>query len=198
VGQPPLTDQEQRQLFSLLRRFCEGHIDPPAHLSMATNTGTFYIDLGRVPPPAPFFPELYRQVPAPFLPAPPRRRALAIGDRVRVYGGYDQEPEWLAANANGYFGCVIGFIPGQNEPPAPVVELDEELVVTLADSQGKNPREVHGSFIVLELGHRGTDWATTTPRIHVELCDFRPEVRPYDERRKGVWAESHATYEIVD
>jgi hypothetical protein len=164
---------------------------------METAAGTFYVDFGRVPPPAPYFPELYRQVPDAFLPASPRRRTLAIGDRVRVYGGYDQEPEWLETGPDGYLGDVIGFIPGQNEPPAAVVELDEELVITLTDELGRNPREVHGSFLVLELGHVGPDWATRTPRIHVELCDFRPEVRPYGERRKGAWAESHATYEIV-
>jgi hypothetical protein len=165
---------------------------------METTAGSFYIDLGRVPPPAPYFPQLYTQVPEPFLPAPPRRRVLVIGDRVRVGGGYDQQPEWLATNPDGYLGQVVGFIPGQNERPATVVELDEELAVKLTDSLGENPREVRGSFLVLELGHVGTDWATTAPRIHVELCDFRPDVRAYDDRRKGVWAESHATYEIVE
>jgi hypothetical protein len=61
--------------------------------------------------------------------------------------------------------------------------------------KGTNSEE---PFLVLELGHEGTDWATRRPRIHVELCDFRPEPRQWEERRKGVWVESHATYDYMD
>jgi hypothetical protein len=34
--------------------------------------------------------------------------------------------------------------------------------------------------------------------VHIELCDFVPEAKPWDDRRRGVWVESHATYERVD
>lgn len=114
-----------------------------------------------------------------------------------VYGGYDYEPEWLAESPDGYAGRVVEFIPGQNEPPAPVVELDEEVVLP-AGAGAVRSSEVRGRFLVLELGHEGTDWATPTPRIHVELCDFRPEVARWQDRRQGAWLESHATYKIVE
>jgi hypothetical protein len=121
---------------------------------------------------------------------------LEIGDSVVVAGGYDMEPSWLIANPSGYSGRVTSFIPGQNEQPAAVVHLDEELV--LPNGAGAvEGHEVRGSVLVLELGHVGTDWTTPTPRIHVELCDFEPEPAPWAERRQGAWVESHATYRIV-
>jgi hypothetical protein len=127
-----------------------------------------------------------------------RNRTLQVGDRIWVGGGYDYEPAWMAAAGGdfGYRGTVVQFIPGQNLQPAPVVELDEEIV--LPDGAGALPgREVRGRFLVLELGHTGTGWATPRPRIHVELCDFRPELKPWEERRQGAWVESHATWDYL-
>jgi hypothetical protein len=112
-------------------------------------------------------------------------RALAVGDRIRLFGGYDMAPKWLGGRPE-VFGRVERFIEGQNEQPAAVVRLDEELIVGHAK----------GHVVVLELGWVGTDWATTRPRIHIELCDFDPKPRPSRERRQGAWVESHATYEI--
>jgi hypothetical protein len=91
----------------------------------------------------------------------------------------------------------VEFIPGQDDRPEPVVELDEELVLSGGAGVAQD-REVRGRFLILSLGHVGTDWAIPTPRIHVELCDFRPEAKPLHSRQRGVWVESHATYEIVE
>jgi hypothetical protein len=116
-----------------------------------------------------------------------------------VGGAYGFKPDWLVAagGRDGYFGTVIEFIPGQNANPAAVVELDEEIVLP----EGVAPEartEVRGTFLVLELAYRGTDWTTRPTRIHVELCDFRPGPKRWQDRRQGVWVESHANYEIVD
>jgi hypothetical protein len=112
---------------------------------------------------------------------------LSVGDRVRLFGGYNQEPEWLGGRAE-VFGVVERFIPGENQEPAAVVRLDEELTVG----------EARGGWVVLELGWVGTDWTTSESRIHIELCDFDPEPQRKQERRQGAWVESHATYRIVD
>jgi hypothetical protein len=121
---------------------------------------------------------------------------LAVGDRVVVHGGYDMDPEWLAVSAAGYPGRVIAFIPGQNEQLAAVVELDSELV--LAEGAGAvREQEVRGGFLVLELGHVGTTWATPEPRIHVELCEAAPPPTRWQDRQRGGWIESHATYRIA-
>jgi hypothetical protein len=126
-------------------------------------------------------------------------RELAVGDRVLVEGGYDFEPDWLAASEGrgGYLGEVVEFIPGQNEKLATVVELDQMII--LQDGAGAVAgKEVRGTFLVLELAWQGVDWATRPTRIHVELCDFRPEPKRWQDRRQGAWVESHAGYEIVD
>jgi hypothetical protein len=124
-------------------------------------------------------------------------RALEVGDRIRVYGGYDYDADWLAAKPEGYTDRVIEFIPGQSVLPAPVVELDEELVLPSGAGAARG-REVRGRFLVLELGHEVTDWSTQNPRVHGELCDFRPERRRWQDRRQGAWVESHATCRIID
>jgi hypothetical protein len=102
-------------------------------------------------------------------------RALQAGDRIRVGSGYDYKVEWMAAarGAFGFPGTVVEFIPGQNQQRAAVIELDEELVLPHGAGEGRG-RELRGKFLVLELGHVGTDWATPRPRIHVELCEFHP------------------------
>lgn len=108
--------------------------------------------------------------------------ALAIGDRVRLGGGYDFELRWLAGRP-GHSGVVLAFIPGQNEPPAAVVRLDAPLTVA----------ETTGEVVVLELRYVGADWKETET-VHVELCDFMPEPVASKVRRHGKWVESHATY----
>jgi len=113
-------------------------------------------------------------------------QALTVGDFVRISGGYDFEPDWLAGGP-GYTGTVVAFIPGQNEREAAVVHLDQKLVLPAAE----------GEYAVLELGHLGSSWATPKPRVHVELCDFEPEARRWQDRRQGAWVESHATYEVL-
>lgn len=124
-------------------------------------------------------------------------RSLRVGDSVVVFGGYDTEPAWLAGHGEGYPGRVTRFIPGQNEQPAAVVELDRELVLEEGAGAALG-HAVRGRWLVLELGHAGTDWSTPTPRIHVELCDFPPPAVRWQDRRQGVWVESHATYRLID
>jgi hypothetical protein len=114
------------------------------------------------------------------------RCKISPGDRIRLFGGYEMEPRWLGGR-DQVLGVVERFIPGQNEPPAAVVRLDETLAVG----------EARGDVVVLELAWEGTDWATRRPRLHVELCDFDPEPRRWQGRRQGAWVESHATYDIV-
>jgi hypothetical protein len=122
---------------------------------------------------------------------------LEVGDQLVVGGGYDMNPGWLAVSEAGYQGRVVEFIPGQNATRAAVIELHEELVHP--DGAGAvRGVEVRGDFLVLELGHSGADWSTPTPRVHVELCDFRPEAKRRQDRRQGAWVESHATYWLVE
>ena len=107
---------------------------------------------------------------------------LKIGDRIRLSGGYDMEPRWLAGK-DSHIGTVSEFIPGQNQAPAAVVKLDHAITVddTTAD------------IIVLELRYEGAKWKEKET-VHVELCDFVPEAASWKFRKQGKWVESHATY----
>jgi hypothetical protein len=121
---------------------------------------------------------------------------LQPSHRVVVFGGYNQYPRWLTATPSGVVGRVVGFIPPQNEQPAAVVKLDHDLL--LPDGAGAATGQlIRGRYLVLELGHVGTDWATPEPRIHVELCDFEPEAAAWQDRGRGAWVESHATYRVL-
>jgi hypothetical protein len=126
-------------------------------------------------------------------------RELTVGDRVFVYGSYGFEPDWLAASGGrgGYHGRVVEFIAGQNDKPAAVVQLDSELVLP-DGTAGAVGVEVRGRFLVLELAWVDHDWTKRPTRVHVELCDFRPDPKRWQDRRQGAWVESHALYEIVD
>ena len=53
---------------------------------------------------------------------------LNIGDRIQTDGGYDMEPQWLNGQTH-YIGTVKAFIPGHNDMPAIIIELDGEAVL---------------------------------------------------------------------
>ena len=110
---------------------------------------------------------------------------LTVGDRIWLHGGYDMEPRWLGGE-KGYFGHVVGFIPGQNDTPAAVVKLEEPITVD----------NLTGDVVVLELRYVGSKWQNQAT-VHIELCGFMPEPKRWQERRKGKWIESHATYKKV-
>jgi hypothetical protein len=107
---------------------------------------------------------------------------LVIGDRVQVGGGYDMEPQWLDGRQY-YSGTVKALIPGQNDTLAVVVALDEAAVF----------ENYTGKYLVLELRYTGAQWAETGT-VHVELCDFEPVAKAWQDRQQGKWVESHATY----
>jgi hypothetical protein len=107
---------------------------------------------------------------------------LNIGDRIQIGGGYDMEPQWLSGRQH-YVGTVGAFIPGQNDTPAAVIELDEAVSF----------EEVTGNYLVLELRYAGAKWENSET-VHVELCDFEPEEKSWHDRKQGKWVESHASY----
>jgi hypothetical protein len=112
---------------------------------------------------------------------PTVEEALSEGDRVRLSGGYDMEPQWLQGQTH-YIGRVSRFIPGQNDTPALIVELDSPISI----------KGTTGLILVLELRYVGAKWGATNI-VHVELCDFQPEAKSWQHRKQGKWVESHAT-----
>ena len=110
--------------------------------------------------------------------------SLTIGDRLQLGGGYEPKPSWLSGKAS-VGGTVTDFIPGQNGSPAVVIQLDEPI-----SGEG-----ITGSTVVLQLRYADAKWEPTET-VHVELCDFLPERKVWNDRRRGEWVESHATYRL--
>jgi hypothetical protein len=108
---------------------------------------------------------------------------LTVGDRIRVGGGYDREPRWLNGKSC-HIGTVSAFIPGQNKTRAAVIVLDEAATC----------ENVTGKYLVLELRYEGAEWGKKET-VHVELCEFEPGEKAWQDRRQGQWVESHAVYE---
>jgi hypothetical protein len=109
---------------------------------------------------------------------------IEIGSKIYISGGYDYEIKWLNGR-EGYDAIVKDFIPGQNKQKAMLIEFDE--VVITADKQ-------KGKYAVLELRYYEAEW-NNEEIVHIELCDFIPEKKKWDDRKKGVWVESNAKVE---
>jgi len=115
-----------------------------------------------------------------------KHKGIEIGDRLRLWGGYDYNPEWMAGRES-HFGTVKSFIPGQNTQKAIVVALEDSI-----DFNGN-----HGKYIILETRYEGQTWYEYGP-VHIELCDFIPDSLPYKDRRKGIWVEAAASYDFCN
>ncbi len=107
---------------------------------------------------------------------------VRIGDRVRLFGAYD-DPAWLSGR-NEIRGVVADFVP-DNDVPVAVVELDEPLHV----------RRTQGRWVGLQHRDVGATWQNVGI-VSVELLESRP---PAMSRYwpTGTHAESHATYELT-
>jgi hypothetical protein len=111
---------------------------------------------------------------------------LEEGDRVFVSGGYGMGPSWLG-DRNGYAGTLERFIPGQNEERAAVVRTDDPV----------SAKGITGNILVMELRWVGATWHSGAV-AHIELCDFEPEAKRWQERRQGEWVESHASIQRLE
>jgi hypothetical protein len=107
-----------------------------------------------------------------------------IGNTIKLSGGYDYKIRYLEkSKASFRLGTVIGFIEGQNDKPALVARLNEII----------SGEKITGDIVVLELRHTGVSWTESNLSVHIELCDFIPENKPWKDRRQGEWIEAAAT-----
>ena len=110
--------------------------------------------------------------------------AMKVGDTIKLYGGYDYEPEWLGKKDH-QLATVIKFIPGQDSEPAAVVKLSQPITV----------ESVTGEILVLELRHEGAKWFKKGT-VHIELCNIIPDAVRWQDRKQGLWVEAAASYAV--
>jgi hypothetical protein len=110
-------------------------------------------------------------------------RSIRPGDRLLLSGGYEMAPRWLCGRPS-HIGTVIDLVPGQSDQSAVLLKLDAPIEVD----------GLSGEFLVLETRYVGQAW-TDKGTVHLELCNFEPERKRWQDRRQGKWVESHAMYQ---
>jgi hypothetical protein len=108
---------------------------------------------------------------------------LTVGDRIWVWGGYDNEPSWLQGN-DGYAGVVEGFVSPEGHRVA-LVRLDSPISL-----QGTTT-----SIIALSLRYVGAQWEDEEV-CDVTLCLNVPALPGWQQDRTSfLRVESHASYQ---
>jgi hypothetical protein len=118
-------------------------------------------------------------------------KKLKIGDRIKLYGGYDMDPPWVK-DGDGYYARIVSFfdneIEGREDDSriSAAIEFDEELEI-------KNFKSRFG-FILCRW--EGQEWDTEGV-VHVHLSN-KPVTAASDISGKtSIWVESHASYKKV-
>jgi hypothetical protein len=115
-----------------------------------------------------------------------------IGDRLRLSGGYDMNPQWLQGR-NEYYARVVAFLennkkrPSLSERKSTLIEFDEPIEF----------EDLAGKFGLLDLRHVGQVWENTGS---VQVFLLKEKINSIEERNQesSRWMESHATYEVVE
>lgn len=126
-----------------------------------------------------------------------------VGDNVRIAGGYDMEPAWLAGGT-GYLGH-IDAIDGKWA----TVRLDSAITLraptngwaNFGKGQGQSVgkvAEAHGAWLAVGLAYKDAEWREPIERLHVSVCGERPDLGAIPAGGGvGVWVESHATMSLA-
>lgn len=117
-----------------------------------------------------------------------KRKKIKLGDRVKLWGGYSTNPEWLSGK-DAYYGEVIGFISGPYKNEDVIVRLDEEISFS----------NIKGKILILTLRYKGAVWGKAEI-VHLHLSDSIPQGDKWCVD-KDEWdrshIESHASYRIL-
>jgi hypothetical protein len=116
---------------------------------------------------------------------------LQVGDRIRLFGGYDPYPRWLP-DKDHHFATVLGFIDNEikgrvdDERLSAIIEFDEEL-----EFEG-----LTGRFGYIMGRWEKQQWLRSRI-VHVHLTDIKIVEAKQITEDNSRWMESHACYETV-
>ena len=115
---------------------------------------------------------------------------LTAGDRIRLFGGYDLDPEWLRMRP-AHYATVSGFfdneIDGRSDDSriSASIEFEEELEF----------KGVRGRYGFIMGRWEGQTWETEGV-VHVHLSDRHVSSAAEVESANTAWLESHASYAV--
>jgi hypothetical protein len=112
-------------------------------------------------------------------------RAVKLGDRIKIAGGYDTDS--LLRRVGELRGTVVSFVHGY-EPRiyAAVVRLDSPIA---ADG-------ITGDVLLMELRYTGASWDGGPPGSQTVGLDLCSQI-PSDGQRSCVTLETHAIFEVL-
>ncbi|MBN2190740.1 MAG: hypothetical protein JW728_05975 [Candidatus Aureabacteria bacterium] len=113
--------------------------------------------------------------------------SLKEGSRIKLFKKNKVKSDHWLKGKNHISGTVLCFIPGQHEAPSAVIKLDQTVEC----------EQIKGNILILELRYIDSKWSSRS-EVHMELCDFIPEPRRWEERRQGITLERNAVYEVSD
>jgi len=116
---------------------------------------------------------------------------LKVGDRIRLFGGYDMNPPWLKGG-DGYNAGVLSFfdneIDGRDGDSAlsVLIEFDEEIEF----------KGFLGKFGFITSRWEGQTWETEGV-VHVYICNSKIQTAAEINNVNSYWVESHVSYKKI-
>ncbi len=116
---------------------------------------------------------------------------LEIGDRIKLSGGYDNNPLWLKGGS-GYNAKVTGFFDNETEGRrddsriSASIEFDKEI-----EYEG-----IKGKYGFILGRWEGQKWEKSGT-VHCHICSVPISKASDITKENTVWAESHAHYECI-
>jgi hypothetical protein len=112
-------------------------------------------------------------------------RALTVGDRIQLFGGYEDPPPWLQGRTS-IEGIVLAFLDDKSGRQAVVVKLNEPITFETLSSDR----------VVLRLRYADARWRRSET-VHVELCRPAESLSSETATSEPRWIESHASYRVL-
>ena len=119
-------------------------------------------------------------------------KKLKVGDKIKLFGGYDWDPPWLKAH-DCFLATILRFFDNGIEKR----NGDERLSATIEFDNPITFKNITGKYGVILGRWEGQKWESTGV-VHVHLSNTEIFNSKDMNESNSVWMESHASYERVD
>lgn len=116
---------------------------------------------------------------------------LQVGDRIKLFGGYEMYPLWMR-DKEYYFATVLGLFDNEIEGRVG----DERLSATIEFDEEIEFEGLKGKYGYIMGRWEKQQWLRSGT-VHVHLTDVRIDEAAQITKENSRWMESHARYEVV-